>query len=186
MKQYVFITRAAQNRQSFYFLTTIYEQNAKTVDSVHYRILWKWSGIIANVLRGYMIVAVITCTAFFTLPFVVYWLNGCVEYEYMLYAFIPGIDERSRGGYILICCIHTFWLIIGCFGIGGSDVFFASLMFHVWPLSDIFAHNMRELNEMLAAAQTAPCITERKYKSVMAKACARMRNIQLMHKDITE
>lgn len=94
-----------------------------------------------------------------------------------LYA--PYIDDSTLHGYLIYYAIHIFWSLQSAVGLIGSDLLMALLLLHIVPLVEIFELYVSEMNAVLVNLKSI-----RARHSPMLKV--QLRNILMMHKEITE
>lgn len=111
--------------------------------------------------------------AFFLYPIYMYFIHD--ELAPIAPVFLPGIDETTGWGYIVLVFFHTVEMYGAFFGTAGSDLLFAMLIINMPIMARIFSDNVDEFNEF---------IHEKAYDRLRMKML--FRNILLQHKEIIE
>lgn len=93
----------------------------------------------------------------------------------MYYTFVPGLDETTLNGYILLTIWQSFGPYIGFVGHCATDLTFLLLVLHLWPMTKMFAREVTDLNAILKSAGSADQILLKRMQ---------LRNVILMHKDL--
>lgn len=146
----------------------LYENNP------HTKILSQGAVVSLFVYKVYMVLLPTTALAFACLPLIMLWCFGA-ERDFMLYIFIPGIDEQTLTGYTVLTCLHVFYLAHAGWGITCGDCIFSSLVIHIWPMTRIFSVAMDDLNR---------CLAKYDCRNKQAMVHMRLRNIMLMHREL--
>lgn len=110
----------------------------------------------------------ITCIIFSVFPIVSYIVLGEMVIIDTLY--LPGIDENSLTGYIILSIFHLNCVWFSALGSSGVDFIFSILILNVPVIANIIGDNIRDLNELL---------NEMRPKLVMIKA--KLRNILIQY-----
>lgn len=112
----------------------------------------------------------LTSIALFSIPIVMQLLRG--QPEKMLEIFVPGIDDTTKSGFLVVSAYHTVLIIMSFLGTCGYDLIFISLVIHYWPLVAIFDIEVKDFNKTLKEVNSK------------TKIQLQFRNILLMHKEI--
>lgn len=179
MKQYVFAKNEKEIRQMIAILDAIYKSNHRPLQNKHNHILLKRSNTIASLFKVYCVFVSVSIGSFFFLPFVLFGLGIEAKLGYMLYTFLPLIDEKSSQGFLFYCVWHTLLLILATVAIINGDGCFGALMLHVQPMSEIFDLVMSDFNATMLDASRNPSNLQMQFECRY-----RLRNIIMMHKDI--
>lgn len=99
------------------------------------------------------------------------------EWAFIVYTFIPGIDEQTMVGRIVNTSYHILVCIMTYIGNSGCDLLLMILVLNLWPISRVFQCAVEDLNRTLESVTISDRV-----KKAMAKK--QLRNILLMHKDI--
>lgn len=155
------------------FLSKIYKSNGS--ESSNYRILLKWSQrSLWFVKYGIIPVAAATGT-FMIYPILMYFVFG-ENKALMVPMLLPGIDETSHMGYLVLLVYHMASLFLCLFGQCNTDFMLVLFVMHMWPISEIFANTFNELNEAL---ENPDNIHSR-------RVTGHFRNICIMHREMSE
>lgn len=155
------------------FLRNIYQANG--VGSPNYGTLYKWSQRSVLFVK-YAIILVASATGTYMLyPIVMYFIYGESK-ALMVPLLLPGIDETSHGGYMVLMVYHVASLFLCTFGQCNTDFMLVLLVMHLWPISDIFANSFDELNDALEQPRVRDSRELKRY----------FRNICVMHKEMCE
>lgn len=155
------------------FLSKIYKSNGS--ESSNYRILLKWSQrSLWFVKYGIIPVAAATGT-FMIYPILMYFVFG-ENKALMVPMLLPGIDETSHMGYLVLLVYHMASLFLCLFGQCNTDFMLVLLVMHMWPISEIFANTFNELNEAL----------ENPDNKHSRRVTGHFRNICIMHREMSE
>lgn len=107
------------------------------------------------------------------MPLPVYLLLG--ERTYIVYNFVPGVDENSTGGYIFLYIYHAYMISTGYVGTSGTDVLLMFIMGSMWPITKVMQVGIDELNAEL-----------NKHKKSTPLTRLQLRNVVLMHREFYE
>lgn len=155
------------------FLSKIYQANG--IDSPHYGILFKWSQRSLWFVK-YGIIPVASATGTFMIyPIIMYFIFGETK-ALMVPMVLPGIDETTLNGYLVLLVYHMASLFLCLFGQCNTDFMLVLLVMHMWPISEIFANTFNELN----VALERPGIRDTR------EVATHFRNICIMHKEMSE
>lgn len=89
--------------------------------------------------------------------------------------YLPGVDETTTAGYVAHVIFHILGLTSGFLASCGSDFLITMQIINVPLMANIMRENILELNEI---------IRDEKHDHFHAKM--KLRNILLIHKEITE
>lgn len=108
-------------------------------------------------------------------PIVMYLVFG-EKKALMVPMLLPGIDETSDQGYLVLLVYHFASLALCLFGQCNTDFMLVLLVMHMWPISEVFARTLSDLNEALERQKT-------QNSRVLSH---HFRNICIMHKEMSE
>lgn len=111
--------------------------------------------------------------AFFMLPAVVYVFTG--ELIPIAPIFIPGIDENTVTGYVLLAVFHTSIFLVADFGFIATEFFLAIVIMSTMMFGKLIAADMQLINDDLEQAE--PNILH---------ARLRLKNVLRMHQEMCE
>lgn len=151
------------------FLEHIYIRNKKTNNNAILRKFLTMCYILCKII---IIVFALTATAFICLPIVLFVTTGEMVPSINLY--IPGLDSETSTGFIILCCYHLVLMLMAFFGTCGFDLLFIMLVLHLWPLTEIFAGQVDQLNKTLRNRQNC----SQKQQKIQ------LRNVMQMHRDL--
>lgn len=114
--------------------------------SNRYKILVKWNQIYNVVSKSILTVIALTPITLLVFQILLYLVG---QVEPLLPIMIPGLDETTRSGWILLEILHIVWILCGLCGFIGSDMTFIMMSIYLWPLSYLFVDHFDELNEIL-------------------------------------
>lgn len=138
-----------------------------------YKILERFCPIF-NLLSKFVMALILSAAGSMLLfPSLLYVYDGSVES--MLPIMIPGLDETTRVGYVLLQIVHVVWLACGAFGYIGSDLTFIMLSLYSWPLCYLFIDHLKELNKQLR--KTPECSNTKQMRLFL-------RNIVHLHQEL--
>lgn len=92
----------------------------------------------------------------------------------MMPTYLPGIDEKTTGGFILLSGYHIIVMAFGFFALAGSDFLFTMVVTNTPIMACLAKMEAEQLNEELKNQESASMIKWR------------LRNILLMHLEMTE
>lgn len=110
--------------------------------------------------------------AYVILPAVLHLIYG--GRHFMYYTFVPSVDETTLNGYILLTVLQSFGPYIGFVGHCATDLTFLLIVLHLWPMTNIFAREISDLNATLKSHDPAQKLLKR----------MQLRNVMLMHKEL--
>lgn len=143
LKLYTYCGHVEENRASLQILHDIY--GATTDKSKQsYAIMLRWSNLIFSIAKIFSCVIVATMLVIIVYPMFVFLISG--QFVPMLPMFVPGIDELSKLGFLMLTGIHTIWAVQGAVGMLFSDMFYSVMVLHIWPMVHILENMFQELN----------------------------------------
>lgn len=111
--------------------------------------------------------------AFFMLPIFVYVVTG--ELIPIAPIYMPGIDENTVNGYVLLVVMHTSFFFIAVLGFIATEFFLAIVIMSTMIFGKLIAADMKLINDDVEQAQ--PNILH---------ARLRLKNVLLMHQEMCE
>lgn len=149
----------------------VYDANAKTKSRKRALLLHKMA-LISEMLLICGFIAYMGCAIIHLINpiYAYFWRN---EFQALFPLYIPFIDEKTPGGFILLILIQTVEIFISAAAIASADFAFAIIIANLWIFSTIFENNVSELDKILH---------EKKVDMTLAKA--QLKNIVEMYNDI--
>lgn len=111
--------------------------------------------------------------AFLVYPLYMYFFKG--ELVTINPSYLPGIDETTVKGYIMITIYHIVLLSVAVVGATASDCLFTMLIANTPVLSLLIEMEVEQLNDALASENTDKLLVKSKF-----------RNMLFMHREMTE
>lgn len=145
-KFYTTLIHKNELRDKVEFLGVLYTTN--TQNSPNKDVLRRCAEANVIIIKLLFLVYFSAFIAFTSMPFLFYWIYGIREP--MLTGFIPGLNENTLRGYLILFGYHLFNTIIALCGTCAVDFCFFSLILHLWPMSRIFDLAIGNLNGSLA------------------------------------
>lgn len=106
-------------------------------------------------------------------PVAIYYIEG--KLVPIVPIFIPGIDEETVSGFLILSAIHIFIIFAAAFGMASVDIFYAILLVNVPIMARLIEIECTDLNNMLR---------EKSNNSILWKH--RFKNILIMHLEATK
>lgn len=97
--------------------------------------------------KGGLTLYFLSCGTYFVNPIFMYMKYN--EITPIVYAYLPGIDENTGFGFIVLTIFHINTLVLGTLGSACSDFSFTMIIVNVPILANIIADNITELNKIL-------------------------------------
>lgn len=155
------------------YLDDIYKVNATTKNQRRAAVFGRFAYYTEVVFKCGVVLYFASMIAYFFYPFCMYLLNG--EIVTLIPTYLPGIDEHTTNGYIIVSCYHILILFLSFVGLSSSDLLFTMLIANTPIMSNMIALEVKRLNDML----TSP-----KIDGLLMKCT--FRNLLLMHREMTE
>lgn len=115
------------------------------------KMLYKWFTFLKCLMENPNRYGVVPTT--FTTSLLVFYAVGSTlltgKRELILNFMIPYVNAEERNGFLIVSLYHLSGLILATFGTCGADFMLVVLVFHLWPLGDIFENMCSELNDGL-------------------------------------
>lgn len=154
-------------------LVEVFKMNAKVTVNGRQEMLERHLTFTELLFKGGVFFYTISTFGYFLYP--LYHYHTFNEVIPLVPSYLPGVDENTQTGFIILTIFHLFIIIFGLFGSACIDFNFMMIIVNVPVLANILKDNISEQNEMLIKKKTMP---------VMIKA--KLRNIFLLHREITE
>lgn len=139
------------NGKEFYdrvhFIQAVYKANTRP-SGVNYLVLEKWSARFRLLFKITQSMILVSCLAF--VVFAVFEAVMTGQRAFITCIMIPGVDEETLGGYIVICIYHSVLTYIMYYGLVSYDVMKFLIILHVWPMVHIFEKMSDQLNQAMA------------------------------------
>lgn len=174
VKYFTVLYYSAHLRHKEQSLRAIYVANQKWSTKRH-AILLKWSRRFKLFLQFFTLMFIVLFIIFTFFPLVVYLVTG--EKLVLFPVYLPGVDEETDRGFVILTCVHIFWFLQLCIGLVGSDSLFALMLLHMLPISELFEVSLAEMNDALRKDQM---IGQTEYMKMW------IRNLLQMHIELTE
>lgn len=171
VKYYEFTRNAENIRNTFIFLTSLYESN-RGAHKPNRKILHDCIQTIFLVYLCAELLFLGITIGYIALPALLHLIYG--GRHYMYYTFVPGIDETTRNGYIILTTWQLFGPYIAFFGHCAADLTFLVIILHLWPMTKMFAREVADLNDTLRNPD----------QSLLQLKRMMLRNVLQMHKDL--
>lgn len=84
-----------------------------------YPIMLRWSKLFFSIVRFFYMVIFLTLVTILLYPVYLYVMSG--NREPMIPVYVPGIDESTISGYVILTMIHFVWACQGAIGVGFAD-----------------------------------------------------------------
>lgn len=155
------------------YLDGIYKVNIASKDKMRLAYFDKFSRYTEIVFKCGTFLYFLSTISFFVNPLYKY----CFEQETvtLLPTYFPGIDETTVNGFIILTCYHLLILVLAFIASTASDFLFTMLILNTPIMAVLIASEVKQLNGIL---------DEKPVDMAMAKF--RLRNILLMHREMTE
>lgn len=159
-------------QELFTFLNALYMSNVKNPKNK--AVLKRSVNITMIACYISLFLFTLTALAIACIPFVEYWLTGSMGF--MISVFIPAMDETTSIGFAFTTLYHCLILFMGYTGTCAADITCLMVILHTWPLSDIFALYVEDLNRTLLDYNVGGGGSK-------ALVWLKLRNILMMHKE---
>lgn len=172
LKFYTYLKYSEEIKASVLIVQDVYKATSDS-KKPSYPIMLKWSTLFLFIIRIFYLVIFLTMTAVLQYPLSVYILTG--EAVPMMPMYVPGIDETTKSGFIILTLIHIGWDCQAAIGVAVSDIFYSLILLHIWPLVELFESMFEQMNEaILESPKTAQS----------QKVKMWIRNLVLAHQEI--
>lgn len=155
------------------YLDGIYKANVKTEDKRRAAYFQKFSYYTEIVFKGGNFLYFLSVLSYFVNPLFQYIFEN--EVVTLLPTYLPGIDENTFDGYVILSCYHLVLMIVGFIAASASDFLFTMLIINTPILALLIGLEVEQLNEELDADKPDAVAIKNK-----------LRNILLMHREMTE
>lgn len=108
------------------------------------------------------------------MPFIVYAIFG--DRTYVLYNFIPFVDEQQFSGYMVLLVYHYVTAAVAYAGTVGADLLIVFIIANIWPITRLFRVAVDEINVLL--------LDENKNKRRSKLSSKKLKKILRMHLDM--
>lgn len=151
----------------------VYKQNSNEKAYKRFRMCQQFMFYTEWIFKVGMGLYSLSLVSYYSYPLYVYVMKNEVTVIVDLY--LPGVDEKSKAGYVTLLIFHIILTLTAFIGSCCSDFLFTMIIINVPLMANIFNANVNEINEILS---------DEKYDRFYAKM--KFRNIILIHKEITE
>lgn len=145
----------------------IYKLNAKTNDSDRFAFYTEC------IFKCGFALNLSSILSYFVYPLYMYFFQGSIIT--LLPTYIPGIDENTITGYVIISFYHIMLLSVALVAASACDFLFTMIITNTPVMAELIAMEVQKLNELL---------TSEKVDVPLAKAT--FKNILLMHRETAE
>lgn len=151
----------------------IYKANAATVSRKRALLFSRFAFYTENVFKVGICLYFLSATAFFLYPMHMYLNEGKIVP--LAPTYLPGIDEETFSGFIILTCYHIFIIIMAFIAASSCDCTFTMIILNVPIMALLIKMEVEQLNDAL---------TSEKVDKLLVKC--KLRNILLMHREMTE
>lgn len=111
--------------------------------------------------------------SFFPYPIYMYVFKN--ERVPLLSMYIPGIDETTVSGYLILICVQVPLMFMAIVGMTSCDIMYAMMLINIPILARLVEDEINEMNEMLEKMAVKVHIWKH-----------RLRNLLVMHQEMTQ
>lgn len=154
------------------FIENLYKIHIKTESLERSRYFNTFSLFTEYFFKGFIVIYVSTFAIILAYPLYINIARN--ELVPILEIFIPGIDETTRSGYIILTLYQSALFYIALFGVCACDFLIAIIIINSVMLAKLFSFEVQQLHVDLEGKETTIAL---KY---------RLRNILLLHQGINE
>lgn len=155
------------------YLHNIYKVNAKSKDQRKSAMFDRFSYYTEIVFKCGCFLYLLSVISYFLYPMYMYLFEGKIVT--LLPIYLPGINEHSASGFIIISSYHVLLLAVAFVAASGCDFLFMMLIANTPIMAILIEMEVEKLNEILTA---------QKFDAPLMKT--KLRNILLMHREMTE
>lgn len=173
VKSYMLLTNGVRNLADLNFLIHLYMANKFNVENRRMLLKFiRWNLIITQLLTAAFLV---TTVVLISVPLAIFFKTG--RMEPIIPAHIPFVPRDQLWGYALHNIYFISCIVTGYAGTVANDMFFLTLIMHIWPMYKIMDQAIIGLNQATGSLR----------KEAIRNSTwlhFRVRNIALMHKRI--
>lgn len=155
------------------FLHGIYKVNAATNCPRKASLLNRFALYTEIVFYGSVLLYILSGIGYLLYPIYMYVVEG--EIVVMIPTYMPGINEETPSGFIVLTCLHLILLIASVIGAAACDIMFTMLIANTPIMANLIKVEVEQLNDAL---------TSEKVDKLLVKF--RFRNMLFMHREMTE
>lgn len=154
-------------------LYDIYKANAATETGKRASLFNRFAFYTEIVFKCGTLLYFLSLLTYFIYPFYMYLYEG--EIIALVPTYLPGVDEKSVSGFMILSCYHITIMILAFIGASGCDFMFAMLIANTPVMAILIEMEVQQLNDILTSQKV----------DVLLMKC-KFRNILLMHREMTE
>lgn len=151
----------------------IYKVNANTKNHMRRTLFDRFAFYTEMIIECGAFLYFLSIISYFVYPIYTYWLKR--EIITLLPTFMPGIDEGSASGFIIITCYHILLLLVALVAASACDFLFTILIANTPVMATLIEMEVQQLNDILTSQKVDVLLMKSKF-----------RNILLMHREMTE
>lgn len=155
-----------------YFIQDIYRAHITTTSPERREYFRKFAMITDYMFKIILFMYLSTVSTCFMYPFLVYFTQN--EVVPIMPLFIPGINENTTFGFIILTIYHIFMILLASFGVVATDFFLALIIISSLIFAKIISLELQQIHIDLEE------------KDSRLKVKSRFRNILRMHKEMCE
>lgn len=155
------------------YLNDVYKVNMSSKDKQRLAHFDSYSHYTEMVFKCGTFLYFLSVLSYFLNPIYMYWFEQ--EIVPLLPTYFPGIDEHSLNGFIILSCYHLTLLVLAFIATSASDFLFTMLIVNTPIMAILIGLEVEQLNEQLKQRSTH-----------MTMVKSKLRNILLMHRELTE
>lgn len=154
-------------------LYAIYKVNANTKGLRRRTLFDRFAFYTEIVFKCGTLLYFLSILGYFVYPMYMYWFKR--EIVTLMPTYIPGINERTASGFVIVTCYHVILLVVAFVAATSCDFLFTMLIANTPVMAILIEMEVQQLNEILTSQKTDVPLLKSKF-----------RNILLMHREMTE